>query len=325
MKTLAYWIRLIQLFYHYRKKSTVLPYMPIRLWLDLTSHCNLRCVMCPNKKLEKEDKGYMDFELFKKIIDEASSFIFDVNLNHRGESLLYPDLTKAIEYVKNHNLFARLHTNGTLLDEKLSLSIIELGLDRLSFSFDGYTKENYEKIRIKGNFDKILENIVRFLEIKKTLKKKKPITAIEVIDFNPEETRKNKKAKKEFLNHFKGLPLDELVIKEFHNWAGEIDVKKKGYVRTICAFPWNALIIFWNGDVLPCTQDFFGCYVLGNVRQSTLKEIWNSEKMVFMRKKLAEKDVADLPQCSHCDRLWMKNFFGIPKEYLWKLLIRKMP
>ena len=325
MKTLTYWKRLFQLFYHYTRKSTVLPYHPLRMWLDLTSYCNLQCFMCPNKDLKKEDKGHMDFNLYKKIIDEASSFVFDVNLNHRGESLLYPDLIKAIQYAKEHNLFARLHTNGTLLDKNLSQAILDSGLDRLSFSFDGYTKENYEKIRIKGNFDKILENIIHFLELKKSQHKKKPVTAIEVIDFDPQETKKNKKRKKDFLNHFKNLPLDEMVIKEFHNWAGEIDTNKTSKIRTSCAFPWNALIIFWNGNVLPCTQDFFGSHVLGNVTDSSLQDIWNNEKMVNLRKKLAEKDVAGLSQCANCDRMRMKNIFGIPKEYIWKLLTKKMP
>ena len=325
MKPLRYWTRIIQLFYHFRQKSVKLPYLPVRLWIELTSHCNLQCIMCPNKKLKKEDKGYMDFGLYQKIIDEASSFAFDINLAHRGESLLYPDIIKAIRYAKKHFLYTRLHTNGSLLTPELGSSLIEAGLDRLSFSFDGYNKKSYEKIRIKGNFDKTVENIIRFLEIKKSLKQKKPVTAIEVIDFNPKGAEKDAKAKTEFLNWFKDLPLDELAMKELHNWAGEISKKKSSSIQTICTFPWNALIIYWDGNVLPCTQDFFGCYILGNVRQSSLKEIWNNEKMMALRKKLAEKEVAGLELCSDCDRLRRKKIFGVPKEYLWKFITKRMP
>jgi len=281
--------------------------------------------MCPNKKLKKEDKGYMDFNLYQKIIDEVSSFAFDVNLSHRGESLLYPDLVKAIKYAKKHGLFTRLHTNGSLLTEELSSSILNSGLDRLSFSFDGYTKENYEKIRIKGKFEKTITNIINFLKIKKSLNQKKPATAIEVIDFTPEETRKDNKAKREFLDRFKGLPLDELIVKELHNWAGEIIPQKNLPIRTICTFPWNALVIYWDGDVLPCTQDFFGCYILGNVSHSSLREIWNNEKMATLRMKLAQKEVADLVQCSDCDRIRVKTIFGMPKEYLWRFITKRMP
>jgi len=325
MKSLAYWRRLARLFYHFRKKSSQLPYLPVRLWIELTSHCNLQCLMCPNKKLKKEDKGFMDFGLYRKIIDEAAAFAFDVNLAHRGESLLYPDIIKAIRYAKGHSLFTRLHTNGSLLTSELASSIIDSDLDRLSFSFDGYNKENYEKIRIKGNFDQIVANIIQLLEMKKSLQRKKPRVAIEVIDFTPEETKKNVRAKNEFLSRFKGLPLDELVVKELHNWAGETSAEKPSSVRTICTFPWNALIIFWDGSVLPCSQDFFGYYVLGNVKNSSLKEIWNNEKMISMRKKLAAKDVADIATCVRCDRLRRKNIFGVPKEYLWKFISKRMP
>jgi len=325
MKSLPYWRRLTRLFFHFRKKSRKLPFLPVRLWIELTSHCNLQCIMCPNKKLKKEDKGYMDFGLYRKIIDEAASFAFDINLAHRGESLLYPDIIKAIRYAKKQNLFTRLHTNGSLLTGELASSIIDAGLDRLSFSFDGYNRENYEKIRIKGDFDKTVANIIRLLEMKRSLNRKKPRVAIEVIDFTPEETRKDARAKREFLNRFKGLPLDELVVKELHNWAGETSSEKLSSVRTVCTFPWNALIIFWDGSVLPCSQDFFGCCILGNVKHSSLREIWNNEKMVSLRQKLAAKEVDDLALCANCDRLRRKNILGIPKEYLWKFISKRMP
>ncbi|NIM90293.1 MAG: radical SAM protein [Candidatus Aminicenantes bacterium] len=325
MKSLKYWRRLTRLFYHFRKKSSQLPYLPVRLWIELTSYCNLKCIMCPNQKLTKKDKGYLDFDLYRKIIDEAASFAFEVNLAHRGESLLYPDLIEAIRYAKEHGLFTRLHTNGSLLTSELASSIIDSGLDRLSFSFDGYNKENYEKIRIKGNFDRTIANIIQLLEMKKSLHLKRPRVAIEVIDFTPEETRKKARAKDEFRNRFQGLPLDEMVVKELHNWAGETSAEKPSSVRTICTFPWNALIIFWDGSVLPCSQDFFGSYILGNVKHSSLRDIWNNERMVSLRQKLASKEVADLNPCASCDRLRRKNILGVPKEYLWKFLSKRMP
>jgi radical SAM protein with 4Fe4S-binding SPASM domain len=115
------------------------------------------------------------------------------------------------------------------------------------------------------------------------------------------------------------------VVKELHNWAGETSVEKPSSVRTICTFPWNALIIFWDGSVLPCSQDFFGSYILGNIKHSSLREIWNNEKMVSLRQKLASKKVTGLNPCANCDRLSRKNILGVPKEYLWKFLSKRMP
>jgi radical SAM protein with 4Fe4S-binding SPASM domain len=281
--------------------------------------------MCPNKDLKKEDKGFMDFDLYKKIVDESRDFIFEINLAHRGESLMHPQLIEAIAYAKKNRIFARLHTNGSLLTKDISRKIIRTKLDRLSFSFDGYDKETYEKIRKGGNFDKTLENIVHFLEIKKEAHSKKPITALEVINFNQKHKEESLEAKKRFHSQFKNLPLNKIVFKEMHNWAGQIEKERLGKKYTVCPFPWNALIIYWDGAVLPCTQDFFGEFIVGNVKDSSLKEIWNGDKMRHLRKKLAEGNIEELNACSQCDRVWREGFLGVPKEYLWRFITKRMP
>lgn len=325
MNAISYWLRLIRLFYHYRRKSTNLPYWPLRLWVELTSFCNYRCIMCPNKDLDKGHKGYMDMDLYKKIVDEATGRVFDINLAHRGESLLHPRIIQAIAYAKTKGMYTRLHTNGSLLTEELSREIIHAGLDRLSFSFDGSEKKTYEKIRVGGDFDTTMANIARFLEIKKETRSKKPVTAIEVIHFDDPAAQDSQKAKDSFKKRFENLPLDSFVMKELHNWAGQIDKGKPGKNYTLCPFPWNALVIFWDGSVLPCTQDFFGGFIAGNAKDSSLEDIWNGEGMRYIRQKLATHDIGDVKTCSVCDRVWREGIFGVPKEYLWKFITKRMP
>lgn len=322
---IKYWSRLLRLFFHYQRNSAHLPYLPIRLWVEATSLCNFRCVMCPNKDLKKQDKGYMDFGDFKKIIDEAKDFVFDINLAHRGESLLHPRLNEMIRYAHENQITTKLHTNGSLLTQELSQKIIHSGLDRLSFSFDGFKKETYEKIRVGGDFNQTVQNIKQFLEVKKKLRSKKPYTVIEVIDFDRFSPHELKKEKEKFLGHFQDLPLDSFEVKELHNWAGEIEKRGEKDKYSKCPFPWNALVIFWNGDVVPCTQDFFGFYTVGNIKNNSLQEIWNNRRMVELREKLIQKDVRDLKTCSNCDRIWRKRFLGVPTEYLWKFITKKMP
>ncbi len=325
MNLFKYWARLLRIYYHFRRNSIRLPYLPIRLWIEATSLCNYRCIMCPNKELKKQDKGYMEFDLYKKIIDEAKDFVFDINLAHRGESLLHPQLYKMICYAKENHLFTKLHTNGSLLTEEMSRKIIHSGLDRLSFSFDGFQKETYEKIRKGGDFNNTIKNIKRFLEIKKSLRSKKPETVIEVINFDNFSLSRLEKEKEKFKNRFKGLPLNSFVSKELHNWAGEIENKGSTNKYSKCPFPWNAMVIFWDGKVLPCTQDFFGYYPVGSVNEKSLKQIWNSSSLVKLREKLVRKDIEDLKACSNCDRVWRKKFMGVPKEYLWEFITKKMP
>ncbi|GAH58289.1 unnamed protein product [marine sediment metagenome] len=95
----------------------------------------------------------MDLGLYKKIIDEVKNYVYDINLFHRGEPLLHPSIIDIISYANNKNIKTRIHTNSTLLTPELSRKIILSGLDLISFSFDGYTKETYEKNRVNANYD----------------------------------------------------------------------------------------------------------------------------------------------------------------------------
>jgi radical SAM protein with 4Fe4S-binding SPASM domain len=325
MTRIEYYQRLGRIFSAYRRKLTVLPYLPIRLWIEPTSFCNLKCVMCPNKDLDRKDKGYMPLELFRKIVDEARSFVHEANLIHRGESLLHPDFFDMIRYAHDAGIVTKLHTNGSLLDEAKSRALLEAGLDQLTFSFDGYDKATYESIRVNACFEKTVANILRFLEIKKELGLKKPTTILELIDFPDVYKNVGAEDKKLFLARFRGLALDRIRVKEMHNWAGEIGGVKRGRRYGPCTFLWASLIIFWDGAVLPCTQDFFGDLTVGNVKDSTLAEIWNNDRMSALRRKAVGKDIADLKPCSACDRPWRSTFLGVPREYIWKLLLRKMP
>ena len=148
--------RLAKIFMAYRQKKVNGVPLPIRLWIEPTPYCNLKCPMCPQSdpKINEVTKGktHMDFELYKKIIDEAAGHVYDINLAHRGESTFHKGLPEMIQYASEKGIKTRLHTNATILNEKMSKAILESGLDLLSFSFDGFKKEPYEKIRIGSNF-----------------------------------------------------------------------------------------------------------------------------------------------------------------------------
>ncbi len=320
-----YYRRLWAIFRAYRKRETVLPYLPIRLWIEPTSFCNLRCVMCPNKDLDRRDKGYMPLELFRKIVDEAAGFVHEANLIHRGESLLHPDFFEMVRAASSAGIVTKLHTNATLLDEDKSRRLIEAGLHQLTFSFDGYDKATYESIRVNGTFEKTIENIRGFHRMRKELGAKRPHTILELINFPDLYRNVGRQEKRAFLEQFKEFPPDKVRIKDLHNWAGEIGGPGKGKKYAPCTFLWASLIIFWDGRVLPCTQDFPGDLAVGNVAEDSLASIWNNGRMVELRKKAASGNLSGLKPCSACDRPWRDTFLGVPREYIWKLLLRRMP
>jgi radical SAM protein with 4Fe4S-binding SPASM domain len=266
----------------------------------------------------------MEFSLFKAIIDEAKNFVYDMNLHHSGESLLHPEIIEMIRYAKQAGIYTRMHTNATLLDQEKAQGILEVGLDFLSFSFDGYDKTTYEGIRRGANFEKTLDNILNFLQMKKAYGKQRPFTVFEVIDFSaqpgtPSGLLKITPEQRTFQKQFEELPLDKFVLKAPHNWAGTYDKDGKPQQPEkycACTFPWYALVVFWNGNVSPCPQDFFNNLCLGNLKESSIKEIWHGKPLVDLRRKMRDKNYQDLNPCATCDLLYRDSFLGIPTSHL---------
>lgn len=123
MKALRRAALMVRVFLDYRMRSERVRTMPIRAWIETSSVCNLRCIMCPNKSLSAADKGLMRFDLFRKVIDELKGSVRDVYLHHRGEPLLNPDLFRMIAYAEAAGVRTRFHTNGTLLTEEKASAV----------------------------------------------------------------------------------------------------------------------------------------------------------------------------------------------------------
>ena len=306
----------------YNARNVSCKHMPIRLWVEPTSNCNLRCVMCPQREFTNEMKGFMELALFKKIVDDAKDFRPSINLFMRGESLLHPDIIQMICYAHDNGIVTRLETNAGLLNSDMAQKLLDSGLDFISFSFDGYDKETYESIRVNSNFERTMENIRYFLELKKRLGRKKPYTLLQVINL-PTIIKTEKRQKEEFIEKFRGLTKFKFVTP--HRFGGKIQEEKTGtrYAYTgidkkvkyvPCPYPWTSMSIYWNGDVVPCCIDFHGNYVVGNVKKDSIRDIWNSERLKELRKKLAERKNNEFGLCSTCDFLWQDTFLGVSKK-----------
>ncbi len=325
MNTLGHTVRLAQMAGGYWTRNLKPAYMPIRMWVEPTNACNLSCVMCPQSREDiKFTRGVMKFSLFQKIIDEAKYAVYDMNLHHSGESLLHPEIIEMIRYAKRAGIYTRMHTNATRLDEEKAKGILEAGLDFLSFSFDGYEKKTYEDIRRGANFEHTLANILNFLRLKQEKGLERPFTVFEVIDFTakpgtPASQLQKTPQQLEFQKQFNDLPLDKFVLKAPHNWAGTYDADGNPlHPEKFCActFPWYAMVVFWNGNVSPCPQDFYNNLCLGNLNESTIREVWLGEETVELRRKMKTKDYKALNPCATCDLLYRDSFLGIPTSHM---------
>lgn len=279
-------LRLARIFAAYRLKKEIVNPLPVRLWIETSLCCNLRCPMCPNKDLPPSEKTVMKPETFRKIIDEAKDFANDIYLHHRGEPLTNPDFVEMLSYAKKAGLKTRFHTNGTLLTREKADQLLSIGPNLVSFSVDGFDRETYEKVRAGASFEKTIENIRYFAGQKKKLGLDLPYIVIEKIRFKnasaPAADSQAVTLRKELLDG----GVDEIIEKEEYVWAGD----NKGIplpprTCSCCTFPWYAMVICSDGTVTPCPQDFFARMVMGNVTKQSLREIWNGPAYRELRRK----------------------------------------
>jgi len=298
------------------RRQTRVGYAPYRLWVEPTSRCNLACTMCPNKDFPESELGFMDMALYRKIIDEASEFVHDINLHHRGEPTLHPELPEMIRYADAAGMKVKLHTNGTTLTEALSEKILSSGLRLISFSFDGYTAETYESIRVRANFERTLSQIHHFLERRRALGVGNLKAVMEVIDFDA--VRQDAAVKADFVHGLKSRGLDRLIIKPPHNWAGSVDLDtKESQSFSPCTFPWHALVICWDGKTGSCPHDFFAKINYGDASNTSLRDLFNSEAICRLRAQMLSGDISQIDSpCRECDSIRRKRVLGVPVSSL---------
>ena len=157
---------------------------PLFLDIEVTNECNLHCPFCQYAGMRgKVKKGRITTGIIKKIIDEGADHgLYGVKFNIWGEPLLHPKIHEFVKYAKQKGLIdVYFNTNAMLLDEGASRKLIAAGLDRISISFEGYTKSVYEKYRVGSNYEKVLSNIENLQALKKKLEVKYPKIRVQTV------------------------------------------------------------------------------------------------------------------------------------------------
>lgn len=261
---------------------------PKRVELELVSDCNLRCTYCPRHYVN-DLTGYIDFELFKKLIDEIASYDDRVLVLHRrGESLMHPKFVEICEYVKGKFKEIQIATNGTLLNKKRSLAMID-ALTFVSFSIDH--PENFDLTRLPAKYSSVEENILKFLSLNQG-KIKTQVSMVQT-DETPIE----------YVAEFKKIwdgKVDRIRVYEEHSKEGVFgSIENASRDRKPCMMPQYEVLVYCDGNVGRCNHDWDGP-PMGNVVNETLFSVWHSEKYADLRRQHLEQIITD-PVCSKCD------------------------
>jgi MoaA/NifB/PqqE/SkfB family radical SAM enzyme len=287
----------------YRTRLTRPPTFPDRMYLESTNVCNLQCIMCPTGLGQQvRPKGFIDFELFKRIVDEMAPHVSTTTLHIWGEPLLHPRILDMIAYCSAHNLHAEISTNATLLTPEVGRKILQAGLGAIYLCLDGATPETYEKVRRRADYAETRANIEAFLAERQRLGLKKPLVKLQIIEIAPTQ---NEIA--EFRRQWEARGVDKINVKAFDSWGDQLEqVSELRPADTHLASPrypcpnlWYHVHIYWDGTLVCCDRDFNAAYPLGNVAQGVMKA-WRGACMAELRRKHIECRLEDVPSCRSC-------------------------
>ena len=268
-------------------KYTVVTPFPIHVDIESSSACNMSCPMCYRDMLR--EVGHMDIGVFKKIVDECAEHkIFSVRLSWRGETLTNPNIKEMIAYATKKIPNVSFLTNAFYLTEDMADCFINNKVSYIAVSFDGI-KKTYESIRYPARFE---ENYKRLLSLVASRRGRKAVlpqvrlcTIWPAIRDDPGD----------YYQTMKDVS-DYIVCNPYINFKGPMDIKPE----FICQYPWERIVVAFNGKAQCCTGWNADDIVLGNVADSSIYDMWHSGLMERIRKVHADGKRMSLASCAVC-------------------------
>jgi radical SAM protein with 4Fe4S-binding SPASM domain len=267
------------------------PVLPDIVQIESTNLCNAKCVFCPRDEMQRR-QGVMDFDLFRKVVDECAALgITHVRVHNYGEPFLDKELVEKVRYAKSRGIAeVGMISNGSLITEDLAQGMIDAGLDAINISVDAAGKEVFERTRVHLDYETVVGNIRTLARLRHASGRKRPRL---ILSFVRQDNSADEQA---FIREWSQIA-DKIHITDLHNWAGTLHGTSN--VRYPCYRMWLTFTVLWDGRVSLCCADYDGRHVLGDLRTSTIAEVWNSPAYRSVRKQHLESGGPEI--CRSCD------------------------
>jgi MoaA/NifB/PqqE/SkfB family radical SAM enzyme len=268
------------------------PSFPTHVDIESSNVCQMKCPMCA-RHLMKAKQGLMDFELYKKVIDEcAREGVYSVKLSWRGEPLLHPRLFEMVALAKEKGIKeVALLTNAERLGKEAAKELILSGADWIGVSFDGLG-ETYNYIRYPAKFEEAVARIQTLQDLKKKMGRSKPLVKIQTV--------------------YSAIKDDPGAFRDF--WVPKVERvmviadqlrsnDRKDFEHDpnyVCPSPWQRICVSFEGTIAQCHSDYNMANVLGDVRTHSLREIWHGEPFRRLRELHRARRRLVLVPCQTC-------------------------
>jgi len=291
------------------------------LQIELTSKCNERCVHCYIPHENKTDD--IEPELFYDVLKQCKDMgLLGLTLSG-GEPMMHKKFCEFLCKCKEYDFSVNVLSNLILLNDEIIAEMKANHLSSVQVSLYSMKPEIHDEItQVKGSFEKTKSNILKLIENDvpmqiscPTMKQNKNCFG-DVIHW----AHKHKiRATTDFVmmarydhttqNLENRLSLDEVenVINDIieNDLVYQKHVKDTDFIQMgsrdisndiVCGVCIATICMVANGNVYPCAG--WQNYVVGNVRDTPLQEIWNNSEKVKYLRGLRKKD---FPQCLQCE------------------------
>ncbi len=275
---------------------------------EITRACNLRCPHCYSSATPAASPGLPTARCLT-LVDEMASLGTEVIAFTGGEPLLRPDLETIARRARRRGIASGITTNGLLLDAARAASLKRAGVGTVQISVDGSTPERNARMRATdaAAFGLILEAVRVCLSLRLDVGFAMLLGAATLDDARPflELARRERVRWVRFCGfvpwgagrreavarrlRFTGR-LDGLraFVEEARDSESPLVVFDPGFGPTEgsrfhrCAAGRKLLYLSSTGDVHPCTSLLDPRFVVGNVLDRPLREIWCDPRMTEM-------------------------------------------
>ena len=290
-------------------KRTDISGKPCIIMVEPSSYCDMVCPMCPvTLNQTQRPRAILPLEVFEKLIAEIGNELILITFWNFGEPLLNENIFKMVKLAKTKKIFCALSSNLLSLTPERAEAMIDSGLDYLIVSFDGASRETYEKFRGKGNYERVVKNLGHLIRKKNELRARRPFINLQFIVMRDNEHEIG--AIKEFSRR---IGVDKLSLKKFTYVSEEtrsflprnsdyiLGKYKTSKRMKFCSRVWNSAVLCADGAIVPCCGDLNFEYKFGDLNDPAtgFMDIWNSESYRNLRKAILE-DINAIPMCRNC-------------------------
>jgi radical SAM protein with 4Fe4S-binding SPASM domain len=267
------------------------------LIIEPTNTCNLRCTFCYVTEGMNRPEGFMDLDLFKKVVDDVPD-LEHLCMHNWGEPLLHKGIFDMFHYAHRAGVeHIVMNTNGTLMTSRVIQRIVDSPLSIIRFSIDG-SPETFKRTR-GVELEKIEKNILR---LKDEIAWHQSNLQIGVVFTVEEETWEDAD---DYIGYWERI-VDQVRLQPKLTRAPREDLCPEPFGKD-----YGKLVVLWDGRVIPCCVDYNAQLQLGHASTDSVLELWQGLEIKRLRQQHAEGDFpGTCADCNECDTVKTeKRFF----------------